>query len=85
MSTAFPNEPTGATNLLDHAFNNFTGVTDVYNSVGGGTLSIQSDATGLVSPSNCMRSRLGANARTGGCQLGFSMGGTYDDMFVGIV
>ena len=85
MSTAFPNEPTGATNLLDHAFNNFTGLTDVYSSVSGGTLSIQSDATGLVSPSNCMRSRLGANAPTGGCQLEFSMGGTYDDMFVGIV
>jgi len=85
MSTAFPNEPTGATNLLDHAFNNFTGLTDVYSSVSGGTLSIQSDATGLVSPSNCMRSRLGANAPTGGCQLEFPMGGTYDDMFVGIV
>jgi hypothetical protein len=85
MSTAFPNEPTGATNLKDHPFDNFTGFVDAYNSQSQGTLAIASNPSGLVSPSNAMRSRLAANSPNGGCQLEKSLGGTYDDMFVGIV
>lgn len=84
MSTAFPNEPTGATNLVDHPFNNFTGFTDAYNSQSGGTLGIVTDGTAPVSPSNCMRSRISANAGMGGCQLEYPFGGTYTRIFAGM-
>lgn len=85
MSTAFPNEPTGATNLVDHHFDNFTGLLDAYNSQSGGTLAIVTDATAPVSPSNCMRSRLPAGALHGGCQLNKSLGGPYNSVFVGLM
>ena len=64
MSTAFPNEPTGATNRFDHAFNNLTGLSDVYSST-----EIVSDSSAPLSPSNVARHHLNPGAKSGGGEL----------------
>lgn len=73
------NEPSGSSALLDHSFNNKTGLQDVYNSV-----EILPDSSAPYSPSNCMRSILYAYAQQGGCQIHYYPPSTYDDMYVRI-
>lgn len=86
MSTAFPNEPTGATPLLDWPFNSVStsggagNVWDVYRSV-----AIMDDSSAPLSPSKCMRSRMEAGNTSGGSQIEWlAPGGPYTDMFVGL-
>lgn len=78
MSAAFSNEPSGATQRLDHAWNSTAGFEDVYRST-----AIVTDGTAPLSPSNVARHRLEAFAKDGGGQIHYYLPGTYRDMFVG--
>jgi len=80
MSNVFPNEPTGATVLLDTDFSNLTGLSDDYHSSIPDT-----DTTAPVSPPNVIRSTIHAGQNYGGMQLRYSSGTAYNDMFVGLI
>lgn len=85
MSTDFPQEPAGSSTLLNH---NFTaalgsGMSDYYNSRNRPG-ALQADGTAPVSPTGCFVSYITAGSNTGGTELVWSNGSTYDDMFVGM-
>lgn len=85
MSTAFPNEPSGSSQILNWPFNSVTTsggynvVWDVY-----GSINIMPDSTAPLSPSNCMRSRMEAGNMYGGSQVEYNMSTIYNDLFVGL-
>lgn len=77
MSATFPNEPSGATALLDY---NFSLPHPFYY----GSFTPFSDATAPVSPSNVLKTTLSPLARTGGAQLNWATSGLRRSMFVDI-
>ena len=82
MSTAFPNEPTGATVLLDWPFNTVagSGLIDSYNS---GRL--VSDSSAPISPPNCLLNRLEPfQTNGGGAQLDYYLSSPADSAFIGL-
>lgn len=86
-SASWPNEPDGAAVLLDCGFDTPTcggKLFDPYNTAAYGTLSVQSDGTAPLSPSNVMRSTMNYLDKTGGTQLGVSFPTNLNEIYVGL-
>lgn len=89
MSATWTNEPSGATNLLDHNFNVAlgSGMSDYYHSINGQNPNdqlVDLNEGWQVSPTKCYRSRIEAGSNTGGTELQWANGNNYVDLFVGI-
>lgn len=85
MSSAFPNEPSGSSQILNWPFNSVTTsggydrMWDIY-----GSVNIMPDGSAPLSPANCMRSRMEAGNTYGGSQVEYDMSTIYNDLFVGL-